>query len=100
MGLTKEGKILAAEISMLADGGAYGCSTEGVMRKAAILGAGPYNIENLKMDTRGVYTNNTPSGAFRSFGALQTEFATNLCWILLQKNYKWIRLKLDVLTLL
>ena len=76
MGLTKEGKILAAEISMLADGGAYGCSTEGVMRKAAILGAGPYNIENLKMDTRGVYTNNTPSGAFRSFGALQTEFAT------------------------
>lgn len=76
MGLTKEGKILAVEISMLADGGAYGCSTEGVMRKAAILGAGPYNIENLKMDTRGVYTNNTPSGAFRSFGALQTEFAT------------------------
>ena len=76
MGLTKEGRILAAEISMLADGGAYGCSTEGVMRKAAILGAGPYNIENLKMDTRGVYTNNTPSGAFRSFGALQTEFAT------------------------
>ena len=28
------------------------------------------------MDTMGVYTNNTPSGAFRSFGALQTEFAT------------------------
>lgn len=28
------------------------------------------------MDTIGVYTNNTPSGAFRSFGALQTEFAT------------------------
>src|SRR5262249_14175235 len=44
--------------------------------KAAILGAGPYNIANLKMDTYGVYTNNTPSGAFRSFGALQTQFAT------------------------
>jgi CO/xanthine dehydrogenase Mo-binding subunit len=28
------------------------------------------------MDTIGVYTNNTPSGAFRSFGALQTQFAT------------------------
>jgi CO/xanthine dehydrogenase Mo-binding subunit len=28
------------------------------------------------MDTYGVYTNNTPSGAFRAFGALQTQFAT------------------------
>ncbi len=76
MGLLKNGKITAVEIKTLSDGGAYGCSTEGVMRKAAILGAGPYLIENLKMDTIGVYTNNTPSGAFRSFGALQTEFAT------------------------
>ncbi len=63
-------------MKMVCDGGAYGLSTEGVMRKAAILGAGPYNIPNLKMDTYGVYTNNTPSGAFRSFGALQTQFAT------------------------
>jgi CO/xanthine dehydrogenase Mo-binding subunit len=46
------------------------------MRKAAILGAGPYDIPNLQVDTIGVYTNNTPSGAFRSFGALQTQFAT------------------------
>ena len=76
IGLTKDGRITAVRIKMIADGGAYGCSTEGVMRKAAILGAGPYNIENLQMDTMGVYTNNTPSGAFRSFGALQTEFAT------------------------
>ena len=76
MGLLNNGKITAVEIKTLSDGGAYGCSTEGVMRKAAILGAGPYYIENLKMDTIGVYTNNTPSGAFRSFGALQTEFAT------------------------
>src|SRR5262245_9527624 len=46
------------------------------MRKAAILAAGPYAIPNVKVDTYGVYTNNTPSGAFRSFGALQTQFAT------------------------
>jgi len=76
MGLTRDGKIRAVDFRMIADGGAYGLSTEGVMRKAAILGAGPYNVPNLKMDTYGVYTNNTPSGAFRSFGALQTQFAT------------------------
>jgi aerobic-type carbon monoxide dehydrogenase small subunit (CoxS/CutS family) len=76
MGLTRDGRIRAVEFKMISDGGAYGLSTEGVMRKAAILGAGPYNVPNLKMDTYGVYTNNTPSGAFRAFGALQSQFAT------------------------
>jgi CO/xanthine dehydrogenase Mo-binding subunit/aerobic-type carbon monoxide dehydrogenase small subunit (CoxS/CutS family) len=76
MGLTRDGRIRAVQFTMISDGGGYGLSTEGVMRKAAILGAGPYNIPNLRMDTYGVYTNNTPSGAFRSFGALQTQFAT------------------------
>ena len=76
MGLMRDGRIRSVAFKMVADGGAYGLSTEGVMRKAAILGAGPYVIPNLQMDTIGVYTNNTPSGAFRSFGALQTQFAT------------------------
>ncbi len=76
MGLMRDGHIRALEMKMVCDGGAYGMSTEGVMRKAAILAAGPYVIPNVKVDTYGVYTNNTPSGAFRSFGALQTAFAT------------------------
>jgi len=76
MGLSRDGRIKAVSLKMVCDGGAYGLSTEGVMRKAAILGAGPYNIPNLQVDTYGIYTNNTPSGAFRSFGALQTQFAT------------------------
>ncbi len=76
MGLASDGRIRAFQMKMLCDGGAYGLSTEGVMRKAAILAAGPYVIPNVKVDTIGVYTNNTPSGAFRSFGALQTAFAT------------------------
>jgi len=76
MGLMRDGRIRALEMRMICDGGAYGMSTEGVMRKAAILAAGPYVIPNVKVDTYGVYTNNTPSGAFRSFGALQTAFAT------------------------
>ncbi len=76
MGLMRDGRIRALEMKMICDGGAYGLSTEGVMRKAAILAAGPYLIPNVKVDTYGIYTNNTPSGAFRSFGALQTAFAT------------------------
>ncbi len=76
MGLMHDGRIRALAMKMICDGGAYGMSTEGVMRKAAILAAGPYAIPNVKVDTYGIYTNNTPSGAFRSFGALQTAFAT------------------------
>ena len=75
-GFMRDGRLKAIALRMVSDGGAYGLSTEGVMRKAAILGAGPYDIQNLQVDTIGVYTNNTPSGAFRSFGALQTQFAT------------------------
>jgi aerobic-type carbon monoxide dehydrogenase small subunit (CoxS/CutS family) len=76
MGLMRGGHIRALQMKMICDGGAYGLSTEGVMRKAAILAAGPYVIPNVRIDTCGIYTNNTPSGAFRSFGALQTAFAT------------------------
>jgi CO/xanthine dehydrogenase Mo-binding subunit/aerobic-type carbon monoxide dehydrogenase small subunit (CoxS/CutS family) len=76
LGLMRDGHIRALQMKMICDGGAYGMSTEGVMRKAAILAAGPYVIPNVRVDTFGIYTNNTPSGAFRSFGALQTAFAT------------------------
>ena len=37
MGLMRDGRIRAVEMKMICDGGAYGLSTEGVMRKAAIL---------------------------------------------------------------
>jgi len=76
MGLKNDGRIVATQITAVCDGGAYGMSTEGVMRKMAILGAGPYDIENVRIDTYGVYTNNTPSGAFRTFGAMQSQFST------------------------
>ena len=76
MGLKNDGRITAVRFLMISDGGAYGMSTEGVMRKAAILSLGPYNIANSEIDTYGVYTNNTPSGAFRTFGAMQAQFAT------------------------
>ena len=76
MGLKWNGKITAIQFNMISDGGAYGMSSEGVMRKAAILSCGPYEVHNLSVDTTAVYTNNTPSGAFRTFGGMQAQFAT------------------------
>lgn len=75
IGLSKEGKIQAAEIHIKSDGGAYCFSTKGTVAKSAILGAGPYEIANVKVISRGYYTNNTPSGAMRTFGILQPTFA-------------------------
>lgn len=76
MGLKNDGRIVATKMVMVSDGGAYALSTPGVMNKSAILGPGPYEIPNVWVDSIGVYTNNTPSGAFRAFGAFQSEFAT------------------------
>jgi aerobic-type carbon monoxide dehydrogenase small subunit (CoxS/CutS family) len=75
-GLSRDGRVIAHRLRLIADGGAYALSTPGVMNKAAILGAGPYAIDNVWVDAIAVYTNNCPSGAFRSFGAFETEFAT------------------------
>jgi CO/xanthine dehydrogenase Mo-binding subunit/aerobic-type carbon monoxide dehydrogenase small subunit (CoxS/CutS family) len=76
MGLKNNGKITAVKLDMLSDGGAYALSTPAVMTKSAALAAGPYAIDNVHIDARGVYTNNTPSGAFRALGSLQSQFAT------------------------
>ena len=76
MGLKRDGRITATKMVMVSDGGAYAMSTPGVMNKSAILGPGPYAIPNVWVDAIGVYTNNTPSGAMRAFGAFQSEFAT------------------------
>ncbi len=75
IGLRKDGKIQAVEIDLKSDGGAYCFSTKGTVAKSAILGAGPYEIENVRVISKGYYTNNTPSGAMRTFGILQPTFA-------------------------
>lgn len=75
IGLTKDGRIQAIEAEIRSDGGAYCFSTKGTVAKSAILGAGPYEIENVKVISKGYYTNNTPSGAMRTFGILQPTFA-------------------------
>lgn len=75
IGLSSNGKIQAIEIAIKSNGGAYCFSTKGTVAKAAILGAGPYEIENVKVISKGYYTNNTPSGAMRTFGILQPTFA-------------------------
>lgn len=73
-GATNNGKIIAAEIKIIADGGAYYSTSTKVLGNATLLCTGPYFIPNVKIDAYAVYTNNLPSGAFRGFGGPQAAF--------------------------
>ncbi|MAS33253.1 MAG: aldehyde oxidase [Anaerolineaceae bacterium] len=75
-GATRDGKIVAAEATVIGDAGAYNYTSSKVMGNAHLMVTGPYEIPNCKIDTYGVYTNNIPCGAFRGFGAPQGLFAS------------------------
>lgn len=77
-GATKDGKLTAAEIEIIGDGGAYMYTTNKVLGNSAITSTGPYFIPNVKTDVYGVYTNNVPSAAFRGFGAPQALYMAEL----------------------
>ncbi len=68
---SKDGKLLAAETTVIADAGAYMYTSNKVLGNCTITATGPYSIPNVKEDVYGVYTNNVPTAAFRGFGAPQ-----------------------------
>jgi len=74
-GASKEGKLLAADVKMIADGGAYIYTSTKVLGNAFLQCTGPYEIPNVHVDADAVYTNNIPGGAFRGFGGPQGAFA-------------------------
>jgi CO/xanthine dehydrogenase Mo-binding subunit len=73
-GATRDGKLIAAENTFIADAGAYMYTTNKVLGNSTITQTGPYYIPNVKADVYGVYTNNLPGAAFRGFGAPQAAF--------------------------
>lgn len=77
-GATKQGKIIAAEMKIIADAGAYLYTSNKVLGNTTIVCTGPYAIPNVKVDTIGVYTNNIPTAAFRGFGAPQGIFVAEM----------------------
>jgi CO/xanthine dehydrogenase Mo-binding subunit len=77
-GATKEGKILAAEVEVLQDGGAYAYTSTKVLGNATLMCTGPYEIPNVRVDSYSIYTNNIPGGAFRGFGGPQGAYAAEM----------------------
>ena len=74
-GATREGKIVAARVEILADGGAYAYTSTKVLGNATLMCTGPYEIPSVSVDAYAIYTNHIPGGAFRGFGGPQGLFA-------------------------
>jgi CO/xanthine dehydrogenase Mo-binding subunit len=74
-GATRGGKVVAAQVEVVGDAGAYAYTSTKVLGNTNLMCTGPYEIENVHVDTYAVYTNNLPSGAFRGFGGPQGAFA-------------------------
>jgi CO/xanthine dehydrogenase Mo-binding subunit len=73
-GVTSDGAIVAHQATCWYDGGAYAKETpEKITRGYASMG--PYRVPNVSVDSYGVYTNRTPSAAFRGFGIPQVAWA-------------------------
>jgi CO/xanthine dehydrogenase Mo-binding subunit len=70
-GVKKNGRITAAEITMVSDAGAYPYLSPYVLLYATITACGPYRVNNLHVNSASVATNNPFTSAFRGFGVPQ-----------------------------
>jgi CO/xanthine dehydrogenase Mo-binding subunit len=73
--LDRDGRLLAMEINVVLDGGAYVTLSPVVLSRGAIHASGPYRCEHIHVHGEVRLTNSPPYGAFRGFGAPQTIFA-------------------------
>ncbi|GBF72215.1 xanthine dehydrogenase subunit D [Paenibacillus sp. 598K] len=74
-GIDAEGRLLAHEVEIVADTGAYATLGAPVLNFATEHAMGPYRIPHVCVQGRSVYTNNGVSGEFRGFGGNQVIFA-------------------------
>jgi CO/xanthine dehydrogenase Mo-binding subunit len=73
--VSRDGRLLAMDISFVIDGGAYATLSSVVLSRGTIHAAGPYDCPNVRIGSQAVATNAPPHGAFRGFGAPQSIFA-------------------------
>ena len=74
-GVDNDGRIVARKCEVYWNGGAYADIGPRVTQKAGVTASGPYDIDNVWIDSLALYTNVTPSGALRGFGVPQLVWA-------------------------
>ncbi|MBF6060076.1 molybdopterin-dependent oxidoreductase [Nocardia terpenica] len=73
-GADADGRLTALAVDVLADAGAYGNHSGGVLFHGVNESVALYRCPHKRIDGRAVYTNNVPSGAFRGYGLGQLGF--------------------------
>jgi carbon-monoxide dehydrogenase large subunit len=76
-GMTSEGELIALDVDMLCDQGAYGAYPHGVSLEAVTTSAmlpGPYRLPNYRARIRAAITNKAPQGAYRGVGFVVATF--------------------------
>ncbi|WP_433712056.1 molybdopterin-dependent oxidoreductase [Nocardia sp. CA-084685] len=73
-GANADGVLTALSIDVLADAGAYGNHSAGVLFHGVGESIEVYRCANKRVEAKTVYTNNIPSGAFRGYGLGQIIF--------------------------
>ena len=69
-----DGKVIAADLYLVGDTGAYGAHGLTVQMVGGFKGLTLYNPPNSRFVSDVVYTNKPPTGAFRGYGAMQCQF--------------------------
>ncbi|MFH0901783.1 MAG: xanthine dehydrogenase family protein molybdopterin-binding subunit [Pseudomonadota bacterium] len=77
-GVAEDGRLLAMDVDVLFDGGAYVTISPVVLSRGVLHAVGPYRCDNVRIRGRVARTNTPPAGAFRGFGAPQTLFAVEV----------------------
>jgi CO/xanthine dehydrogenase Mo-binding subunit len=74
-GVTRDGRLLALDVEILMDGGAYATLSSVVLSRALLHSFGPYRCSDVRIRGRVLRTHTAPNSAFRGFGAPQVQFA-------------------------
>ncbi len=74
-GVASDGRILAEQIEYVWDAGAYADYGVNIGRASGYSGAGPYDIDNVSIDSLTVYTNKPFGTAYRGFGHVEVFWA-------------------------
>ncbi len=77
-GVLRDGTLVAQDVDIVMDGGAYCTLTPVVLSRGVLHAGGPYRCPDVRIRGRAMATNTPPNGAFRGFGAPQTEFAAEM----------------------
>ena len=73
-GVLDDGTIVAQDIKILGDAGAYPLLSSRVLFAGGVNSTGPYRCLDARMESTAVFTNTVPTSAFRGFGAMQVVF--------------------------